>query len=59
MGDGALDLLTTYLSDSAVSPLAKEFIEIDDPLCTGAPPSAAAFFSRPLTDQRRHYVLLD
>ncbi|KNE93504.1 hypothetical protein PSTG_13132 [Puccinia striiformis f. sp. tritici PST-78] len=30
----ALDVLGTYLTDSAVSPLAKKFIEIDCPLCT-------------------------
>ncbi|KAG0140396.1 hypothetical protein CROQUDRAFT_665240 [Cronartium quercuum f. sp. fusiforme G11] len=30
----ALDLLGTYLTDTAISPLAKKFIEIDDPLCT-------------------------
>lgn len=30
----ALDVLGTYLTDSAVSPLAKRFIEIDSPLCT-------------------------
>lgn len=30
----AIDVLGTYLTDSAVSPLAKKFIEIDSPLCT-------------------------
>jgi len=30
----ALDVLGTYLADSAVSPLAKKFIEIDSPSCT-------------------------
>ncbi len=30
----ALDLLSTYLTDSEVAPLAKEFIEIAQPLCT-------------------------
>ncbi|EGF99466.1 zinc metalloprotease [Melampsora larici-populina 98AG31] len=30
----ALDLLGTYLTDTAISPLAKKFIEIEDPLCT-------------------------
>ncbi|KAA1091647.1 hypothetical protein PGT21_036499 [Puccinia graminis f. sp. tritici] len=30
----ALEVLGTYLTDSAVSPLAKRFIEIDSPLCT-------------------------
>ncbi|KAG8907247.1 hypothetical protein FRC01_007752 [Tulasnella sp. 417] len=30
----ALDLLSTYLTDSPVSPLMKEFVEIPSPLCT-------------------------
>lgn len=30
----ALDVLGTYLSDSAVSPLQRTFVEIDQPLCT-------------------------
>ncbi|KAI5124638.1 hypothetical protein M0805_004247 [Coniferiporia weirii] len=30
----ALDVLSTYLTSSAVAPLDKEFIEIDNPLCT-------------------------
>ncbi|KAH9818516.1 zinc metalloprotease [Melampsora americana] len=31
----ALDLLGTYLTNTAISPLAKKFIEIEEPLCTG------------------------
>lgn len=34
--DLALELLGVYLTDSAVSPLSKEFIEVDEPSCTGA-----------------------
>lgn len=34
----ALDVLALYLSDSAVSPLYKELIEVEEPACTG--PSA-------------------
>lgn len=30
----AIDLLSTYLTDSPVSPLMKEFVEIPSPLCT-------------------------
>lgn len=32
--DDAISVLSTYLTDSAVSPLSKAFIERDDPLCT-------------------------
>ncbi|GJN92120.1 hypothetical protein Rhopal_005150-T1 [Rhodotorula paludigena] len=32
--DLALELLGVYLTDSAVSPLSKEFIEVDEPSCT-------------------------
>lgn len=35
LNDLALEVLGTYLTDSAVSPLAKEFVEIDEPACTG------------------------
>lgn len=31
----AVDILNTYLTDSPVSVLQKEFVEIEDPLCTG------------------------
>lgn len=34
--DLALEILGLYLTDSAVSPLSKEFIEVDEPSCTGA-----------------------
>ncbi|BGP52658.1 hypothetical protein JCM8202_004813 [Rhodotorula sphaerocarpa] len=34
LNDLALEVLGTYLTDSAVSPLAKEFVEIDEPACT-------------------------
>jgi Zn-dependent M16 (insulinase) family peptidase len=30
----AIDILNTYLTDSPVSVLQKEFVEIEDPLCT-------------------------
>ncbi|GAA5896610.1 Sdd3p [Sporobolomyces salmoneus] len=32
--DNALEVLGQYLTDSAVSPLYKEFVEIEDPACT-------------------------
>lgn len=32
--DEAIGVLSTYLTDSAVSPISKAFIERDDPLCT-------------------------
>ncbi|CAO1637041.1 unnamed protein product [Jaminaea pallidilutea] len=32
--DEAINVLSTYLTDSAVSPVQKTFIERDDPLCT-------------------------
>ncbi|GAA5857078.1 hypothetical protein JCM9279_001947 [Rhodotorula babjevae] len=32
--DLALEILGLYLTDSAVSPLSKEFIEVDEPSCT-------------------------
>lgn len=35
LSDLALEVLGVYLTDSAVSPLSKEFIEIDEPACTG------------------------
>jgi Zn-dependent M16 (insulinase) family peptidase len=35
--DLALEVLGEYLTDSAVSPLYKEFVEIDEPACTGQP----------------------
>ena len=35
LNDLALEVLGVYLTDSAVSPLSKEFIEIDEPACTG------------------------
>lgn len=35
VNDLALEVLGTYLTDSAVSPLYKEFVEIDEPACTG------------------------
>lgn len=62
MGDAALDLLTTYLSDSAVSPLSKEFIEIDDPFCTGRLKSLPFLRHDALTaglSRTRHHLLLD
>ncbi|EGF99472.1 zinc metalloprotease [Melampsora larici-populina 98AG31] len=31
----ALKILETYLTKTAISPLAKKFIDIEDPLCTG------------------------
>lgn len=31
----AIDVLGEYLTDGAVSPLYQEFVEIDDPACTG------------------------
>ncbi|GAA5981276.1 hypothetical protein JCM10908_004049 [Rhodotorula pacifica] len=34
LNDLALEVLGVYLTDSAVSPLSKEFIEIDEPACT-------------------------
>ncbi|KAK4057568.1 hypothetical protein OIO90_001213 [Microbotryomycetes sp. JL221] len=34
INDLALDVLGYYLTDSAVSPLYKEFVEIDEPACT-------------------------
>lgn len=34
--DNALEVLGQYLTDSAVSPLYKEFVEIEDPACTGS-----------------------
>jgi Zn-dependent M16 (insulinase) family peptidase len=33
----ALDILAAYLSDSPVSPLYRELVEIDEPFCTGMP----------------------
>lgn len=33
--DLALEVLGEYLTESAVSPLYKEFVEIEDPFCTG------------------------
>lgn len=32
--DKAIDILNAYLSDSAISPLQKELVEVDDPLAT-------------------------
>ncbi|KAJ2928846.1 hypothetical protein H1R20_g8241, partial [Candolleomyces eurysporus] len=34
MGELALDILSTYLTSSAVAPLNKEFVEIESPLCS-------------------------
>lgn len=45
LNDLALEVLGLYLTDSAVSPLSKEFIEVDEPSCTGASPSSSR--SRP------------
>lgn len=35
LGYTAIDLLSAYLSDTAVAPLQKALVEIEDPLCTG------------------------
>lgn len=35
LGGMALDILTTYLTDTEVAPLNKRFVEIAKPLCTG------------------------
>lgn len=35
MTDTALDLLSTYLTDTALAPLQKALVEIEEPLCTG------------------------
>ena len=34
MIDKAIDVLGCYLTDSAVAPLTKQFVEIESPLCT-------------------------
>lgn len=36
VSDLALEVLGEYLTDSPVSPLYKEFVEVDEPACTGA-----------------------
>ena len=41
--DNALEILGEYLTDSAVSPLYKEFVEIEDPACTGTSTSRSRF----------------
>lgn len=38
LNDLALEVIGLYLTDSAVSPLSKKFIEVDEPSCTGEPP---------------------
>lgn len=35
LNDLALEVLGEYLTDSPVSPLYKEFVEVDEPACTG------------------------
>lgn len=53
----AVEIMSVYLTDSAVSPLYKEFVEIDEPLCTGESPVLRERIPT-LTRRPRHFLLL-
>ena len=54
--DLALEVLGEYLTESAVSPLYREFVEIEEPACTGAFLVAPQSLYALLMLLNRHYV---